>query len=71
MFNPICNPKYPPIKLIKNINSPPNIELKTNFKILFNGNKKILDIINITIIHAKKVIILFKLTSPALLINML
>ena len=42
---------------------PPKIELKTSFKIFFNGKIKILPNINIKHIQAKKVIIFVSIFS--------
>ena len=59
-LSPIWNPKFIPTRFIIYINTPPKIELKTNFKILFNGHINILPNINRKIIHAKKVITVLK-----------
>ena len=56
IFNPIWKPKLAPIKLIIKMANPPKTELKTNFKIFFNGTIKILPKINKKQIQAKYVI---------------
>lgn len=64
IFNPIWKLKFVPIKFIKYIVNPPNIELKIIFNIFFNGTIKILPIKKIKHIQAKYVIIFSFIDFP-------
>ena len=57
MFKPIWKLNTPPTRFIKYINIPPNIELNTNFSIVFIGNINNFPNITKNAIHAKYVII--------------
>lgn len=59
ILSPIWKLKALPIKLIININIPPNIEFPISFIIHFRGTEKILPIKNKKNIQAKYVIIVF------------
>ena len=55
IFNPTWNAHIPPTRLISHISTPPNIELKTNFKIHLIGTMKIFPIINSRQMHVTKI----------------
>jgi len=68
IFRPICSPKDAPIWFMKNISTPPSIELNTNFSIFNMDILKIVPMIIIPIIHDIIMLILFmsKVIPPIL-----
>lgn len=64
ILSPMWNPHIPPTRFIKNIVSPPKMELIISFKIFFIGTINILPKINKKHMHAKYVIIFVSIFIP-------
>ena len=66
ILSPMWKPHIPPIKLIKNIVTPPKTEFITNFKIFLIGTINTLPNINKKQIHAKYIIKFVFIFKPSL-----